>query len=65
MGGTAMKIVVIALAIYAILLALVAIATWLNPVVSMTIIVGATMWTILASCYGMDQEDKKNTFHSS
>lgn len=60
-----MKIVVIALAIYAILLALVAIATWLNPVVSMTIIVGATMWTILASCYGMDQEDKKNTFHSS
>ena len=61
----AMKIVVIALAIYAILLALVAIATWLNPVVSMTIIVGATMWTILTSCYGMDQEDKKNTFHSS
>jgi hypothetical protein len=65
MGGTAMKIVVIALAIFAILLALVAIATWLHPVVSMTIIVGATMWTILASCYGMDQEDKKNTFHSS
>lgn len=60
-----MKIVVIALAIFAILLALVAIATWLNPVVSMTIVVGATMWTILASCYGMDQEDKKNTFHSS
>lgn len=60
-----MKIVVIALAIFAILLALVAIATWLNPVVSMTIIVGATMWTILASCYGMDREDKKNTFHSS
>lgn len=59
-----MKIVVIALAIYAILLALVAIATWLNPVVSMTIIVGATMWTILASCYGMDQEDKgDNSFH--
>ena len=43
-----MKIVVIALAIYAIILALVAIATWLSPVVSMTIIVGATMWTILA-----------------
>ena len=61
----AMKIVMITLAIFAILLALVAIATWLHPVVSMTIIVGATMWTILASCYGMDQEDKKNTFHSS
>ena len=60
----AMKIVVIALAIFATLLALVAIATWLHPVVSMTIIVGATMWTILASCYGMDQEDKgDNSFH--
>lgn len=60
----AMKIVMIALAIFATLLALVAIATWLHPVVSMTIIVGATMWTILASCYGMDQEDKgDNSFH--
>ena len=59
-----MKIVVITLAIFAIIIALVDIATWLHTVVSMKIIVGATMWTILASCYGMDQEDKgDNSFH--
>lgn len=52
------------LIIFAAILALVVISTWMHPVLSMTIVVGATMWTILASCYGMEQEEEEKQVRS-
>lgn len=58
-----MKATIFILCVFAIVLALVAIATWIHPVVSMTIIVGSVMWTILFSCYCMDEKQEEGSFH--
>lgn len=58
-----MKAAKFILACFAIILALVAIATWIHPVVSMTIIVGGAIGTIFFSCYCMDEKEKDNSFH--
>lgn len=57
MGGTAMKIVMVILAIFAIILALVAIGTWIHPVVSAAIIAGGSIGTVIAGCIKIEKEE--------
>jgi hypothetical protein len=46
------------LAIFAIILALVAISTWLHPVVSAAIITGSALGAIIAGCIRIEKEER-------
>lgn len=46
------------LAIFAAILALVAIATWIHPIVSATIIAGSSVGTIIAGCINIEKEEE-------
>lgn len=45
------------LAIFAAILALVAIATWIHPVVSAAIIAGGSIGTVIAGCIKIEKEE--------
>lgn len=46
------------LAIFAIILALVAIGTWIHPVVSAAIIAGGSIGTVIAGCIKIEKEEE-------
>ena len=46
------------LAIFAIILALVVVSTWLHPVVSAAIIIGSALGAIMAGCIKIEKEER-------
>lgn len=46
------------LAIFAIILALVVVSTWLHPVMSATIIAGSAIGAIIAGCIRIEKEER-------
>ena len=53
-----MKTISFILTCLAIILALVAIATWIHPVVSVTIILGSAIGAVVAGCVQLEKEER-------
>ena len=53
-----MKAITFYLTCLAVVLALVAIATWIHPVVSATIILGSAIGAVIAGCVQLEKEEE-------